>query len=29
MIAMCVAIGTMSLTLGGIYLALGMRKVRK
>jgi len=29
MIAMCVAIGTMSLTLGGIYFALGLRKVRK
>jgi len=29
MIAMCVAVGTMSLTLCGIYFALGIRKVRK
>ena len=29
MTGLCVAIGTMSLTLGGIYFALGIRKVRK
>jgi len=28
-IELCVAVGTMSLTLGGIYLALGLNKVRK
>ena len=29
MITMCVAVGTMTLTLGGMYFALGINKVRK
>jgi hypothetical protein len=29
MIELCIAVGTMSLTLCGIYLALGLKKVRK
>jgi hypothetical protein len=29
MIEVCVAVGTMSLALGGIYFALGIGKVRK
>jgi len=28
-IEFCVAVGTMTLTLGGIYLALGIQKVHK
>jgi len=29
MIELCVAVGTMSLTLSGIYFALGLKQVRK